>query len=137
MSYKLFLDDVRDPNECVKYMHKRIGNQNTIYLEDDWVIAKDYNEFVKTIKENGWPDVVSFDHDLADEHYDIGKMDDETEYNALYNGFEEKTGYDAVIWLCGYHEEDLEPFPQCFIHTQNPVGYQNIKSYIENYLKQL
>ena len=39
---KVFLDDVRNPKDCVTYMHQRIGDKNPIYLEE-WVIAKNCN----------------------------------------------------------------------------------------------
>jgi len=139
MSYKLFLDDVREPVECASYMHKRIGKANPIYLEE-WVIARNYDEFVDIITTLGLPDVVSFDHDLADEHYDLEKMNNKEEYSKLYESFQEKTGYDAVKWLVDYHMENFNTritFPVWLIHTMNPSGYENIKSYILNYTKTL
>ena len=139
MNYKLFLDDVREPAECASYMHKRIGKANPIYLEE-WIIVRNYDEFVDTIITLGLPEVVSFDHDLADEHYDVEKMDNIEEYSKLYEIFQEKTGYDCVKWLVDYHIENepkLETFPVWLIHTMNPAGYENIKQYIQNYLKTL
>lgn len=60
----------------------------------------------------------SFDHDLQcfDENGD------------------EKTGYDCVKWLCSYcmeHNIDLDKLSYV-VHSKNPVGAQNITSYIEN-----
>lgn len=63
MSYNLFLDDVRIPKEAFGYMHL------PIYISVDWIVVRNYNDFVKQIKENGIPHTISFDHDLAEIHY--------------------------------------------------------------------
>lgn len=68
MSYRLFLDDIRNPKDCVDHMRSRIGKWNAVYLEQ-WEIARNYEEFVNLIKSKGIPNIVSFDHDLAKEHY--------------------------------------------------------------------
>jgi len=47
--YKLFLDDIRIPNE------------------GGWIIARDMNEAIAIVSEKGCPDVVSFDHDLGED----------------------------------------------------------------------
>ena len=57
--YYLFLDDERYP--------KQVTWVNLPLV--DWVIVRNYNEFVKKIEEDGMPVFISFDHDLADEHY--------------------------------------------------------------------
>ncbi len=101
MSYKLYLDDIRTPDD-----HKK------------WVIARNYDEFVAIIKEKGTPDYISFDHDLADEHYggDYSK---------------EKTGMDCAKWLI---QEDIvvENFN---VHSANPVGAENIRSLLNNWIQ--
>jgi len=59
MSYHLFLDDVRMP-----------GDASWIRLPSArYDIVRSYDEFVEFIQERGVPEFVSFDHDLADEHY--------------------------------------------------------------------
>jgi hypothetical protein len=83
MEYKLFLDDMRIPANVFTYI------KNPIYLDPDWVIVTNYDEFVKVVEEKGIPDVVSFDHDLADEHYGMHENLDEM----AYSFYEEKTGY--------------------------------------------
>jgi len=49
---KLYLDDVRCPKT------------------EGWDIVRTYDDFVSWITKNGLPDEVSFDHDLAEIHYD-------------------------------------------------------------------
>ena len=60
MSYYLFLDDERIP-----------GNVTWITMPGDraYQIVRNYDQFVQHITTNGVPDFVTFDHDLADEHY--------------------------------------------------------------------
>lgn len=131
--YILFVDDIRRPRECMQYMLGRIFDIN-MYRKEDWVIVKNYREFTQYIKDNGAPDFVSFDHDLADEHYMKKHTSDFPEY---YNDgtYKEKTGYDCAAFLIEYCMDNNIKFPPFAIHSQNPVGTDNIKSLIENYKK--
>jgi hypothetical protein len=122
---RLFLDDVRNPGDCVLYMKK-----NDVYYETDWDIVRNYNDFVKYITENGVPDEISFDHDLADEHYDPSMYVSSEEYGKRYDKFREKTGYDCAKWLTDYCVENVIPLPTCYVHSMNPVGRDNIWSVI-------
>jgi len=139
MSYKLFLDDVRSLGETYRY------TKNKIYQEEDWYIARNYNEFVEIVEALGMPGVVSFDHDLADEHYRVSMYNEDEHYSNYYNDgtFKEKTGYECAIWLVDYHMSlnELEkldnPFPQYMVHSMNPIGKKNIETYIQNYIKTL
>jgi len=128
MKYKLFLDDVRSLGETYRY------TKNKIYQEDDWYIVRNYKEFVELVETLGLPEVVSFDHDLAEIHYDSNTWTESFKY-------EEETGYDCAKWLCDYYIlcNALQPtdFPDYLIHSMNPVGSKNIKQYIENYIKLL
>ena len=75
--YNLFLDDIRDPKNMIPGMevlykdgmliHR--NNPDNFYYKHDWVVVRSYNEFVDYITKNGLPKLVSFDHDLAPEHY--------------------------------------------------------------------
>lgn len=99
-------------------MHTRIGAKNPIYLEE-WVIARNYSEFITLVTFKGLPDIVSFDHDLAFEHYDGGEQE---------RGYEEETGADCAKWLVNYCNENSLDLPECWIHSMNPVGAENIKN---------
>jgi hypothetical protein len=76
---RLYLDDVRTP------------------IGDDWIIVRNYDEFVSTIKFHGLEnfDVISLDHDLGEqsmvEYYTNVKNNYKLDYN---NIVDEKTGYD-------------------------------------------
>lgn len=135
MSYKLFLDDYRVPIDCVPYMHTRIGKENPIYLEKDWVVVKSYTQFTKHIKKNGLPLIVSFDHDLSDAHYS-GELSNKLDWEDYYNYPDrEMTGYDCAKWLVQYCIDTKQPLPKYFIHSMNLVGCENIESYFKSYIK--
>lgn len=136
--YKLFLDDMRDPWDCASYMHTRIGAKNPIYLEPDWIIARSYNQFVKTVEEQGIPTTVSFDHDLGDEfRFKTDKKiiipPEEAEID--YDAYEEKTGYHCAEWLINHCIEKGAQLPEVFIHSANPAGVDNINFLFRAYEK--
>lgn len=131
--YILFVDDVRRPRECMHYMLGRIFDIN-MYRKDDWIIARSYKEFIDHIRDRGMPDFVSFDHDLADEHYMKTHVSDFPEYYSD-GTYKEKTGYDCAAFLIEYCMDNNEKFPPYAIHSQNPVGTANIQSLIDNYKK--
>ena len=111
MNYVIFLDDERFP----------IKN----WFSDQCVmIARSYEEAIKIIQEMSDDSklvYVSFDHDLATE----------------------KTGYDFAKWLAdadsGYVEGQQSGFMSdifdFYVHSQNPIGAENIRCYMGNYLK--
>lgn len=116
---RLFLDDERMPIDCAKYMYTRLSNV-TVYHEK-WEIVRNYDEFVDYIKTEGLPDIISFDHDL-------GFYKNPTDYDK-----KEKTGYDCAKWLVDYCIDNKKKLPEFLVHSMNPIGYQNIKKYLENY----
>lgn len=124
----LFLDDIRTPLDCF-YM------KNPDLYDRKWDIVRNYDEFVNYILTEGVPDFISFDHDLSDEHYSPEMYKSMETYNELYNGFKEKTGYDCAKWLCNYCAENSIPLPEFEVHSMNPVGRENIKNYLNSYLK--
>ena len=130
MNYKLFLDDKRNPVHCIGYMYQRIGRKNPIYLENDWVICRNYISFVNTIENMGLPEFVSFDHDLSFDHYGISSPEDWRDY---YDKPErEKTGYDCAKWMVNYCMDNKESLPEYAVHSDNIVGAENILSYLKN-----
>jgi hypothetical protein len=128
MVYKLFLDDVRNPVHCVTYMQSRIGWKNPIYLQNDWMICRNYESFKNTLEAEGLPEFVSFDHDLADEHY-APETDD---YQYI-----EKTGLDCAKYLVDYCIKNKLKLPQYACHSMNPAGTKNIMEYLETAKKWL
>jgi hypothetical protein len=121
--YNLFLDDCKMPKDVFLY------TKNPMYMNLDWDIVMNYNEFIKIIEEKGIPNVISFDYDLADEHYNNNE-------HPIYDQFTEKTGYHCARWLINYCIDHAKDVPKMvLIHTMNPVGSQNIASLFETYDK--
>lgn len=126
MSYNLFLDDERRPKD-VTWVDLPLVN---------WTIAKNYDDFVRIVSSLGLPTRVTFDHDLAEEHYE--------EYHWAHNDMnmkkgifqydrmKEKTGFHCVQWLVNYCAERGVPFPEYYVHTMNDIGRVNIIQFIEN-----
>ena len=104
MTWNLFLDNERFPPDDGR----------------EWVIARSFSDAVIEVINRGFPDYISFDHDLGD--------------------ISEKTGYDFAKILV---EKDMKghigyTFSENFsyyVHSQNPVGKKNIESYLNSYLK--
>ena len=123
MTYELFLDDIRMPEEVFQYTAQPIYN---IY---DWKIVRNYNEFVKCVEENGIPETISFDHDLG---FDVFLEKDYEDYDPD----NEKNGYHCAKWLLNYClDNELKPPIVVMIHSHNIVGSVNIKSLFETYNK--
>jgi hypothetical protein len=119
---KLFLDDVRSITD--------------VYDNDkDFIIVKNYEEFISWINSNGLPDFISFDHDLADEHYNIG-IDLYIEDKPLdYSLYKEKTGMECAKWLINYCLDNNLKLPDFKVHSANPAGRDNILSILTNFKK--
>lgn len=125
-TYHLFLDDERMPKD-VKWIELPLVA---------WVIVRNYNEFVRTIERDGLPQSVTFDHDLADEHYkEYSAAHDKKvlSYGKIrYEIFNEKTGYDCAKWMANYCVDKGLPIPPYYTHTLNGVGAANISSVLES-----
>ncbi len=122
--YHLFLDD--DP--------KRIPHLLTwIELPPvEWTIVRNYDDFVKTILRDGVPATVSFDHDLASEHYAEYFRAKDTDKTINYENLKEKTGYDCAKWMANYCVEHKCQIPPYYVHTLNYMGKLNIISVMES-----
>jgi len=127
---RLFLDDIRVPFDCLSYMKPNVKH---IYEDEDWNVVRTYDDFVGYIDHFGLPDLISFDHDLADEHYSPEMHNGKNQYNKLYDSFKEKTGYDCAKWLCEYCADNELPLPMYVVHSMNPIGKENILSVLDNY----
>ncbi|MFW6272722.1 MAG: cyclic-phosphate processing receiver domain-containing protein [bacterium] len=123
MSYFLFLDDYRKPEDAFSYTN------NAMYINKKWLVVRSYDEFVKCIEQNGVPHTVSFDHDLAYSHYTQEEI-------IPYDTYKEKTGYHCAKWLIDYCMNNNKKLPTAvLIHSMNPVGSQNIRSVFDNHNK--
>lgn len=109
MSYKLFLDDLRD----VPMVYKNL-------TDEDFVIVRNFHDFKKVILEKGLPELISFDNDLGlDEKGQIAE-----------------DGYACAKWLVYESEIDLRDL-KFNVHSANPVASIQIQSLLDNYMKHL
>ena len=127
----LWLDDNRDP-ETSPFLAKYVPDFEA-YDEIIWV--KSYDEFCKWIVDNGLPLKISFDHDLADEHY--APQDRWGDYNnwAEEQDFKEKTGMDCVKWLVDYCLDNEKQLPTWSCHSANPSGVENMTGLLLSFMK--
>lgn len=115
----LFLDDERMPDDVTWLLIGGVGARGA-----DWHVVRSLAEAVAWVKANGFPDVISFDHDLGLMHY---AMD--------YSN--EQTGYDFAKWLIE-HDMNTGSMPDTFdftVHSKNPIGAENIKTLLRNYMR--
>ena len=132
MSYLLFLDDVRNPDD-VTWEH---------FPRDELtLIVRNYEAFVQQVLTSGVPLFVCFDHDLADEHYVAmlkeNELDPVKQLETIVDYGKEKTGYECAKWLVDYCAEKKKKFPKYIVHSMNVVGKDRIINYIENAKKHL
>lgn len=85
----------------------------------DWKIARDWEDVMMLLRIHGIPNYISFDHDL---------------------GIDKHSGHDIVKFLIDLDmgDDDMFTIPADFtyyVHSQNPVGKDNIAGLIDGYLK--
>lgn len=106
MTYNLFIDDIRDP-------HYRECRQSGVNPRLEWVIARTSEEAKKIVLERGMPDRMALDHDL-------GCVDTVPKF---------------LHWLAYEYFEDGMKIPEYTIHSANPVGANNMRSFMESWKK--
>jgi hypothetical protein len=132
-TYNVFLDDDRDPAQCTTYSTLYMPQNKRMYTMEKWEVVRNYTDFVKLIidrmEKGEFPLKISFDHDLADEHYaPLTKPGD-----PYPTEFTEKTGNEAAKWLVNQCiVEDIE-LPECWVHSQNPIGSKRIRETLDDY----
>ena len=122
--YNLFLDD--DENRIPQKLH---------WIElpfVNWIIVRTYDEFINCITNHGLPVMISFDHDLADNHYKEYHRANESAKKLDYNNYKEKTGYHCAQWLAQHCIDNKLGLPVCFVHSMNYMGKENIISVLES-----
>lgn len=134
---KLLLDDLPERTPMAIYGYTKLH----VYTYPNWDIVRNFDQFVSYIENNPMPALISFDHDLADVHYEKFLSPNTTaerrqaweEYHELAN--RERTGYDCLQWLATYCHDHNVAFPQMLIHTMNTVGYDNMVFYYRSALR--
>ena len=116
MKTLLWLDDYRDPfDKNIDWLvFSPIGKDVNII----WV--KSYQEFCNYLDNNSMPDAICFDHDLGQE---------------VIGNFVEKNGYDCAKFLVEKSISTKGKLPKYASQSSNPVGRENIISYLDNFVK--
>lgn len=126
---RLFLDDTRHNHDAFEMLGY------TVYKEQ-WAIVRNYEDFTDWILENGLPEIISFDHDLADIHYTPKEYWDDYHKSKEYQEslvYEEKTGLDCAKWLIEYCMYNGFKLPKYLVHSANPIGRDNIFYILRNF----
>lgn len=126
---RLFLDDIRHNYDALQML----GYSE---YKEHWHIVRNYDEFKSWIELNGLPDIVSFDHDLADCHYTPKEYWNDYYKSKEYQEslvHEEKTGVDCAKFLIDYCINNNLRLPLYLVHSANPVGRDNIFYLLRNF----
>ena len=121
--YKLFLDDVRVPEDVATYIYPT--SLRPLYDQNEWAVVRSYREFVDHIQMHGLPGIISFDHDLGFVSENYVPRPNEPK--------DEQSGYDCAKWLVTYCINHKLELPDFLVHSMNPIGAKNIVSYLENF----
>jgi hypothetical protein len=125
--YNLFLDDFRHPYDAFQYTF------DPVFSKLKWEIVRSHDEFVKHItkkfKKGEFPEIIAFDHDLDDAHYE------HTTGSIPYEEMKEKTGMHSAKWLIDFCIDNNLNLPDYRVHSMNPAGRENIKSLLANFKK--
>ena len=133
-NFKLFLDDIRQPEDAWIYSErvKLLDKTNTHGCE--WEIVRNYNDFCEFINKYGIPEVVSFDHDLCQEHmehyFDVTSKIGVIEYGNLKT----PTGKHCAEFFVDKWKEAGKPKVYVFVHSANRWGQTEIKSVLKELL---
>ncbi len=105
MTYRMFVDDVRDP--AWVYPDQDVS---------DWLVCRTVEEAQHVISDLGWPSRISFDHDLGDNI--------PTGYDLAHWLVEQD--------LDGNHMPDNFSYA---VHSANVPGRNNIQGLLDGYLR--
>lgn len=84
--------------------------------ESEWIVCRNVDDAKLAIQERGMPETMSLDHDLGEDR---------------------ETGMDFCKWLVGFMlDENIDPkVLDFYVHSQNPIGAENMRSYLMNFIK--
>jgi hypothetical protein len=109
MPWNLFIDDERVPTDVT-------WGSPEFYAIYPWTVARTKQRVMELIAMYGFPDFVSFDHDL---------------------GANEPSGKDIANWMINTDMDEDYRMPdnfQFYVHSRNPVGKANIENLLIPYL---
>jgi hypothetical protein len=113
--------------KCLYLDEKQIPLNLDDQVYNPWVTVRDGDAFVKYIKENPMPDLISMAHDLAEEHYnDFYKNQAQDIHHINYDSFKISSGYHLMRWLIYYCLKNDVLLPVINVHSQNVLGKENM-----------
>lgn len=108
--------------------------QTILYLDDVRIptsagveLVRNYAEFVDYLDKKGMPDLISFDHDLAMEHYPVGE--NKAGQKLPYATYREETGLHCARFII----ENKLPLRHWAVHSSNVQGRINIERELRRY----
>ncbi len=110
MTYNLFIDDERNPDNIVCIV---AGVPQGL----EWKIARNSDQALAIVQDFGMPKFMALDHDLG---LWAGKWDITPNFLHLLV---------SQLW------EEGQPIPDYVIHSQNSVGRENMRSFMESWKK--
>lgn len=128
----LFLDDIRQPKDAFEY------TKEEMFLNQEWAIVRNFDEFKNHIENNIMPNFISFDHDLADTHYTPQHLWNDYDKSKEWQDqqvHKEKTGYECAMWLVEYCINNGLQLPKYYCHSMNPVGKDKILNTLDMHKK--
>lgn len=133
MKYNIFLDDLRFPKDAFLQKELAYLTEYSKIPENEWVIVRNYEDFVKTIEERGIPNAVSFDNDLCMEHmkYYVNFLKNPGYYE--WENFQTKCGIHCAKYLKDKLTSDDNI--KVYVHSANEEGRRIIREILEEYLQ--
>lgn len=137
MEYYLMLDDMRSPKDVDTYL-----TLEPKFSSFDWIVVKNYADFVSYIEEHGLPYLVALDHDLEKNHYTPSEYWDDYEASKKWQEENQKnhiepTGAEAAKWLVEYcKKHEWADLPYYVLISMNPVGKDNMGNILQDYLNE-
>lgn len=132
MKYNIFLDDLRFPKDAFLQKELACLTEYSKIPENEWVIVRNYEDFVKTVEERGIPSAVSFDCDLTEEHlkYYINFL----KYPGYYEwqNFKTKCGIHCAKYL--KHMLNPDSDIKVYVHSANEEGRRIILDIMKDFL---
>lgn len=114
-----------------------LGFRSVLYLDDVRVplvrgvdLVHDYDEFVAYLTSQDMPEVISWDHDISEEHYPTAAEGDRDVIP--YETYKDKTGFHCALYVV----ENRLPLLLWSVHSLNPVGGNNIRRLLREYCPQ-
>jgi hypothetical protein len=133
-NFKLFLDDIRMPDAAFIYEERIKLLDKTHTRSCEWEIVRNYNDFCEFIDKFGIPEIVSFDHDLCEEHikhyFDVTSKVGVIEYGNLKT----KTGKHCAEYFVDKWKAAGKPKVYVLVHSANRWGQTEIKNVLKELL---